>query len=124
MKNCIILITLLLVLSPFSSKSQERLNEILTLCEKNATEFLKQKVDKDFNSQNEPVQSARKEVKLSAYIAQIMYVNRKLADTLPGKEPLADRELIDLIFKEYRTSLADLKEDFYEQTLKDIKKLN
>jgi hypothetical protein len=97
-------------------------DKVLSTCKENANAFLKQKVDTDFGKVKDSDRAANAMAILYGYKQQVELTNNKLLKLVKEKKLSKTDDVVKLAFDEYKVSIPDLKQDFYDKTLIDIKK--
>lgn len=116
----------LLFFAGFPSPAQEKNNsdKILEVFRDNANMFLRKKVEADLGEPQDDIRKALKVSYLERYRAEVRNVHTRLADSvMNGKVPKKREEIIQLAFSEYKKFVPDLKQEFYDKSLVDIRNL-
>jgi len=125
-----ILLSLLVVSSMFARSEATSVGDstladkILEICKQTAVSYLNEKVERDYGSPTDKKRKALKVSQSAKYEAEVELVNKRLAKTLKAMTTSKVQEYSDVVFAEYRQSLSDLGEDYYQQAAKKLRELN
>ena len=97
-------------------------DKILAICKANAKVFLSEKVNADFGDSKDVTRINLKLATMAANDANISLVNRSVIESIERGEISKNnpKQVIDLVFNEYRKYVTDLPQAFYDKSLADL----
>ncbi|MEI9920916.1 MAG: hypothetical protein WDO14_19290 [Bacteroidota bacterium] len=121
MKTLVLILFALVTVTLVNAQTASR-DSVLVICKKEAISTLTNAIEKEFGDPTESKKKAVKEAKRANFEAKINYLNARLEKDLPSTSLSVDN-YSKAVFAEYRKSLPELKEDFYERATKRIETL-